>query len=179
MGAGIALVVRALLGAPASRRRAATLAALAGIAAHGFLVANEGLGAARAGGGGGVRGLRRIGTMSEPAAPRVESVLTCPICGSSQRRPFAVFEDRIYEVPGRYAYAQCRACETVFQDPRVLNADLELLYPEAYITHGAVEEAVEGAPESPAAEAVRAAARAGTGSRAGHRCGPGRPAAGG
>ena len=41
MGAGIALVVRALLGAPASRRRAATLAALAGIAAHGFLVANE------------------------------------------------------------------------------------------------------------------------------------------
>ncbi len=40
MGAGIALVVRALLGAPASRRRAATLAALAGIAAHGFLVAN-------------------------------------------------------------------------------------------------------------------------------------------
>ena len=41
MGAGIALVVRALLGAPASRRRAATLAVLAGIAAHGFLVANE------------------------------------------------------------------------------------------------------------------------------------------
>ena len=122
--------------------------------------------------------------MSEPAAPRVEPVLTCPICGSSQRRPFAVFEDRIYEVPGRYAYAQCRACETVFQDPRALNADLELLYPEAYITHGAVEEAVEGAPRAPLRrglrerlrERLRGRVRA---SRAGHRCGPGRPAAGG
>ncbi len=41
MGAGIALVARALLGAPPSRYRAATLAALSGVAAHAFLVANE------------------------------------------------------------------------------------------------------------------------------------------
>ena len=41
LAAGAALVVRALLRSPASRARTATLGALAAVAAHGFLVANE------------------------------------------------------------------------------------------------------------------------------------------
>jgi hypothetical protein len=41
LGAGVLLIVRALLAARPSRARIATLAALAGVAAHGFLVANE------------------------------------------------------------------------------------------------------------------------------------------
>ena len=80
------------------------------------------------------------------SAPRVEAVDACPICGSSKLRFFDVFVDRISGVAGRYAYWQCRDCDTVFQSPRVIDADLGLLYPEQYIMHAVIDAAPDGTP---------------------------------
>ena len=67
--------------------------------------------------------------------PRTESVSACPLCGC--RRHAFRFEqpDRLFGVPGRYQYRECRDCQTVFQSPRVVREDLSLLYPGVYYTH--------------------------------------------
>jgi 2-polyprenyl-3-methyl-5-hydroxy-6-metoxy-1,4-benzoquinol methylase len=41
----------------------------------------------------------------------------------------------MHGVPGAYSYRRCRRCRTVFQDPRVIEEDLKLLYPPEYYTH--------------------------------------------
>jgi SAM-dependent methyltransferase len=40
--------------------------------------------------------------------------------------------DRLHATPGSFAYRRCRACGTVFQDPRVVPEDLALCYPPEY-----------------------------------------------
>lgn len=78
------------------------------------------------GGGGGTDGAPR---------PRTEPLPGCPLCGSV--RSALAFEepDRLFGVPGRYRYAACADCGTVFQNPRVVREDLPLLYPGTYYTH--------------------------------------------
>jgi SAM-dependent methyltransferase len=59
----------------------------------------------------------------------------CPVCSSAGRERLFEIEDRLHGVPGRFVYRRCRACGSVFQDPRVVPEDLPTCYPEQYYTH--------------------------------------------
>jgi SAM-dependent methyltransferase len=66
---------------------------------------------------------------------RVENLDECPICSSPSFEVKLVLPDFLYGVPGNFTYCECRECRTVFQNPRVLPADLHLCYPDSYYTH--------------------------------------------
>ncbi|MCU1308672.1 MAG: putative SAM-dependent methyltransferase [Acidobacteriaceae bacterium] len=66
---------------------------------------------------------------------RFEEVECCPVCESSQRSPKFVSPDYLHGVPGEFQYVTCGACSTVYQNPRVVLADLGLCYPSDYFTH--------------------------------------------
>jgi SAM-dependent methyltransferase len=68
-------------------------------------------------------------------ALRLAPVDCCPACGSRVTRVKFTSEDLLHHVPGLFRYAECIACHTVFQDPRVRTDDLHLCYPEEYYTH--------------------------------------------
>lgn len=70
------------------------------------------------------------------SAPRTEDVPLCPLCGHDRASPFLEGPDRSHGVPGHFTYRRCHACGTVFQSPRVRDADLHLLYPGDYYTKG-------------------------------------------
>ena len=70
-----------------------------------------------------------------PRTPRTEPVAACPLCGSLRHAHRFEKPDRLFDVPGRYRYDECGECGTVFQNPRVIVADLPLLYPGIYYTH--------------------------------------------
>ncbi len=67
--------------------------------------------------------------------PRVHPVAGCPVCGQPGATHLFSSPDRMHGVPGTYAYRRCPACRTVYQDPRVSDEDVALLYPIAYYTH--------------------------------------------
>ena len=92
--------------------------------------------------------------MSVPARePRTEEVAACPLCGSDRHALRFEQPDRASGVPGRYRYRECAACGTVFQSPRVIDADLPSLYPPGYYTHAAP--AHRGRPRGAVARSVR------------------------
>lgn len=43
--------------------------------------------------------------------------------------------DRLHGTPGEYAYVECHACRSVFQEPMVIQQDLVLCYPPDYSPH--------------------------------------------
>lgn len=75
------------------------------------------------------------------AAPRMESVEACPVCGAPGARLFFRAPDRNHGTPGEFTYKRCARCATVFQDPRVVADDLGSCYPDEYVTHLAPVEA--------------------------------------
>lgn len=60
----------------------------------------------------------------------------CPVCGAAATAFAFASVDLLHDVPGLFAYAQCRSCLSYFQSPRVDEDDLGLCYPEDYFTHG-------------------------------------------
>ena len=64
--------------------------------------------------------------------PRTEQLENCPICGSRNTKHFFTSPDRLHGTPGEFSYHICRACETVFQNPMVIQEDLHLCYPSEY-----------------------------------------------
>lgn len=65
-------------------------------------------------------------------APRTESLEKCPICESKNTKHFFTTPDRLHGVPGEFSYHLCDACQTVFQNPMVIQEDLHLCYPTEY-----------------------------------------------
>jgi SAM-dependent methyltransferase len=59
------------------------------------------------------------------------------VCGATGSRERFVSPDLLHSVPGRFRYVECGACETVYQNPRVVEQDLPLCYPAGYFTHEA------------------------------------------
>jgi GT2 family glycosyltransferase/SAM-dependent methyltransferase len=67
--------------------------------------------------------------------PRLEALDACPICQRRRFAPKLILPDQLHGVPGAYRYVRCLDCHSVFQNPRVLQEDLSLCYPESYFTH--------------------------------------------
>lgn len=67
--------------------------------------------------------------------PRVALAGKCPVCEAAGSVPLFRRSDRLHDTPGVFEYRRCRACHTVFQDPRVVPEDLGLCYPHDYYTH--------------------------------------------
>jgi SAM-dependent methyltransferase len=72
---------------------------------------------------------------NEVTGPRTAPVGACPACGSPTSDEMFILPDRLHSTPGSFGYRRCRRCRTVFQDPRVVAADLELCYPDDYLPH--------------------------------------------
>lgn len=64
--------------------------------------------------------------------PRTVKRERCPVCVSTHTRFFFQSTDRLHGVPGVYTYHRCQECRTVFQNPVVVDEDLELCYPSEY-----------------------------------------------
>jgi 2-polyprenyl-3-methyl-5-hydroxy-6-metoxy-1,4-benzoquinol methylase len=82
-------------------------------------------------------------------APRVRALAGCPVCESTRSEQVFVAPDFLLGVPGEYRYVRCVACATVFQDPRVLEADLPICYSTDYFTHHLPEGEAVHLPVSP------------------------------
>ncbi len=68
--------------------------------------------------------------------PRTEAQdRPCPICGAGASTAFFAAPDHLHGTPGSFTYRRCGRCSSVFQSPRVLDADLPKLYPAGYYTH--------------------------------------------
>ena len=78
---------------------------------------------------------REGGQSSEPRVPRTRPVTECPLCGGVELSLFFRTTDRLHRTPGEFTYRRCDSCSTVFQDPRIINDDLHLIYPFDYMTH--------------------------------------------
>ena len=48
----------------------------------------------------------------------------CVLCEAARTVEAFIGEDRLFGVPGRFAYRTCTACGTVFQDPQVARDDI-------------------------------------------------------
>lgn len=68
--------------------------------------------------------------------PRTEPIEGCPACQEPVPQcAFLRLTDRLLGVPGTPELRRCPACGTVYQSPRVIPADLPLLYTGDYYTH--------------------------------------------
>lgn len=77
---------------------------------------------------------------AERSAPRTEPLGGCPVCGGQEASPLFEAPDRLMGVPGSFRYRRCRICRSVAQDPVVVDADTDVLYPEGYYTHSGAGE---------------------------------------
>ena len=59
----------------------------------------------------------------------------CPRCGSWNSAPVYTAQDYIYRLPGTFYAARCDDCGLWFQNPRPVEADIPLLYPNTYAPH--------------------------------------------
>lgn len=64
--------------------------------------------------------------------PRTTLLNNCPVCKSSDTKHFFTTPDRLHGVPGEFSYHLCDSCQTVFQNPMVIQEDLHLCYPSEY-----------------------------------------------
>jgi 2-polyprenyl-3-methyl-5-hydroxy-6-metoxy-1,4-benzoquinol methylase len=71
---------------------------------------------------------------SQPLRIRLERV-ACPRCECAQSSPLYSANDYIYGLPGTFYAARCDECGLWFQNPRPVEADISLLYPETYTPH--------------------------------------------
>ncbi|HSK62754.1 MAG TPA: class I SAM-dependent methyltransferase, partial [Pyrinomonadaceae bacterium] len=65
---------------------------------------------------------------------RLEQV-ACPRCDCAKSSPVYTAHDYIYGLPGTFYAACCDACGLWFQNPRPVDADIPLLYPDTYTPH--------------------------------------------
>lgn len=103
-------------------------------------------------------------TAPGPAPFRTVEVEACPACGARRSAPRFSLADGLHGIPGSFRYRSCRACGSVFQDPRVADVDLGRLYPPDYYARGGVSEpasvaAPPGRPGAGVRDRVRGAVR--------------------
>jgi SAM-dependent methyltransferase len=99
-----------------------------------------------------------------PEAPVCRKLDACPICRCTRSRERFSSPDLLRLVPGVFRYAECEACRTIFQDPRVVEEDLPACYPAGYFTHEADETwSPTPAPPGSVRDRVRRAIRAADG----------------
>lgn len=65
---------------------------------------------------------------------RLERV-ACPRCRSLRSSPVYAAHDYIYGLPGTFYAESCDDCGLWFQNPRPVEADISLLYPDTYAPH--------------------------------------------
>jgi hypothetical protein len=70
--------------------------------------------------------------IGEKKSPRTALLEKCPICESKNTKQFFTSPDRLHGTPGEFSYHLCDSCETVFQNPMVIQEDLHLCYPSEY-----------------------------------------------
>jgi len=82
-------------------------------------------------------------------ADGLESVPSCPVCGSLQRTMlYNDLTDRVFNVaPGTWSLYRCTQCESAYLDPRPNEATIGLAYAE-YYTH-ITEDTPEAQPKNP------------------------------
>ena len=73
--------------------------------------------------------------IEEKTQPRTEKLEKCPICTSRNTKHFFTAPDRLHGVPGEFSYHVCNSCQTVFQNPMVIQEDLHLCYPTEYMPY--------------------------------------------
>ncbi len=66
---------------------------------------------------------------------RTEPVEACPVCAGIGIAESFELSDLLHAMPGKFRYARCNSCRTVYQNPRVIDEDLAHCYPGAYYTH--------------------------------------------
>ena len=78
----------------------------------------------------------RINAAREFQSPeiRLERV-ACPRCHSLRSSPVYTAHDYIYGLPGTFYAESCDDCALWFQNPRPVDADIALLYPDTYAPH--------------------------------------------
>lgn len=78
----------------------------------------------------------RINAAREFQSPeiRLERV-SCPRCRSLRSSPIYTAHDYIYGLPGTFYAESCDDCGLWFQNPRPVEADIALLYPDTYAPH--------------------------------------------
>jgi SAM-dependent methyltransferase len=65
---------------------------------------------------------------------RLERV-ACPRCGGAKSSPVYAAQDYLYGLPGTFYAESCDDCALWFQNPRPVEADIALLYPDCYGPH--------------------------------------------
>jgi 2-polyprenyl-3-methyl-5-hydroxy-6-metoxy-1,4-benzoquinol methylase len=70
--------------------------------------------------------------IGEKLSPRTTLLESCPICASQNTKHFFTSPDRLHGTPGEFSYHLCDSCQTVFQNPMVIQEDLHLCYPSEY-----------------------------------------------
>lgn len=73
-------------------------------------------------------------------APRTTPLDNCPVCQSSDTKLFFTSPDRLHGTPGEFSYHICESCQTVFQNPMVIQEDLHLCYPTEYAPYNHTNE---------------------------------------
>ena len=79
--------------------------------------------------------------VAEIRAPRLRRCAKCPVCECEKSARRFTIPDFLHGIPGVYTYVECCDCQTVYQDPQIVEADLVLCYPGAYFTHLIPDEA--------------------------------------
>lgn len=79
----------------------------------------------------------------EKKSPRTAFLEKCPICESKDIKHFFTSPDRLHGVSGEFSYHVCNSCETVFQNPMIIQEDLHLCYPPEYTPYNLKREIPE------------------------------------
>lgn len=59
----------------------------------------------------------------------------CPVCAEPDYAHFASLRDHLHGIIGTFQYVRCSACNSIYQNPRVVDEDIAKCYPLEYFTH--------------------------------------------
>ena len=62
--------------------------------------------------------------------PPTEEVKKCPICNNSEKTFLFCNFDRLYHLPGKFGWVQCKTCDLVRLSPRPTKDSLSFYYPK-------------------------------------------------
>lgn len=83
-----------------------------------------------------------------PTPAELEEV-PCPGCEAQLPAPFREARDDLHGTPGRFRFVRCRACELVYQSPRIRADLIERYYDETYLAHSNTQGAIRWGPLRP------------------------------
>lgn len=85
-----------------------------------------------------VSGIPEPAEFADPSLPLVptEAVPECPLCGGTERAPFAEgYDYELRTCRNRWCFVQCRRCDHVWLDPRPAVSALPVIYPPTYYAY--------------------------------------------